>query len=126
MVSPRGKFILITIDELVLVPIAIVLIAFFAPDLLILAIVVGVIGSIIFVAGKWYIVYPALQDGSYQLYDLAGMEGKVILTVTTTSGKVRVGQEIWDARCDDGEIPVGTKVRIVSRESMRVKVAELE
>ena len=126
MVSPRVKFILITIDELVLVPMAIALIAIFAPEFLVLAIVVGVIGSIIFVAGKWYIVYPALQDGSYQLYDLAGMEGKVISTVTPTAGKVKVGQEIWDARCDDGEIPKGSTVKIVSRESMRVKVAELE
>ncbi len=126
MVSPRVKFVLITIDELVLVPIAIALIALFAPDYVLISIVVGLIGSAIFVAGKWYIIYPALQDDFSTLYELAGMEGQVTVTVTPQTGKIKVGQEIWDARCEIGEIPKGARVKIISRESMKVKVTAIE
>jgi membrane protein implicated in regulation of membrane protease activity len=126
MSSPLTKFILITIDELVLVPIALVLIAMFVPEYFLLALIIAIPGSIIFVAAKWYIVYPALQEGSYKLYDLKDMEGTVISTVTPNSGKIKVGQEIWEARCEDDEIPKGTTVRVVSRESMKVKVKAIE
>jgi membrane protein implicated in regulation of membrane protease activity len=126
MSSPRAKFFLITIDELVLIPIALALIWFFAPDYLAISIIVAFFGTIAFVTLKWYIVYPALQDGSYKLYDLKDMEGIVIATVTPKAGKIKVGQEIWEARCDDDEIPKGTTVRILTRESMRVKVRSLE
>jgi membrane protein implicated in regulation of membrane protease activity len=126
MSSPISKFILITIDELILVPIALVLIAMFVPEYFLLALIIAIPGSIIFVAVKWYIVYPALQEGSYKLYDLKDMEGTVISTVTPNSGKIKVGQEIWDARCENDEIPKGTIVRVISRQSMKVKVEALE
>ena len=126
MSSPLSKFILITIDELVLVPIALAIIALFVPEYFLISLVIAIPGSIIFVAAKWYIVYPALQEGSYMLYDLQGMEATVITTVTPNSGKIKVGQEIWDARSDNDEIPKGTTVRIISRESMKVKVESLE
>jgi membrane protein implicated in regulation of membrane protease activity len=122
MVSPRVKFIVITVDELILVPIALILVYYFIPELLPFATVALVIGAIVFVAAKYYLIYPSLQEGSHALYDLEGMTGKVIDTVTKTSGKIKVGAEIWEARYDEGEIPIGAEVNVVSRESMKVRV----
>ncbi|NHI83864.1 MAG: hypothetical protein EAX81_06155 [Candidatus Thorarchaeota archaeon] len=126
MVSAKVKFIVITIDELILVPIAIVLVYYFIPDLVVYATIALIIGAAIFVAVKYYLVYPSLQDGSYMLYNLEGMMGKVIEPVTQRSGKIKVGAEIWDARCDEGEIPTGVDVKVVSRDHMRVRVIPLE
>jgi len=125
MVSPRVKFIAITVDELLLVPLVIAIIYYFAPEWTVPVAVIMVIGAAIFVAGKYYLVYDSLLEGSYMVYDLEGMIGKVIDTVTSSSGKIKVGAEIWDARCKDGEIPIGAKVRIVTRESMTVHVEAL-
>ncbi len=122
MVSPRVKFIAITVDELVLVPLAIVFVYYFLPDFFLASIVFGFVGSVIFVAIKYYLVYPQLIDSSYAYYGLKGLLGIVNETVTAQSGKIKVGQEIWDARCDSGEIAPGTRVKIVARESMQVKV----
>ena len=123
MVSPRVKFIAITVDELVLLPLAWALIYFFLPDYFVLSVVVGVVGATIFVAIKYYFIWPVLQDGSYMLYDLKGVTGIVIETVTNDSGKIKVGQEIWNARTDYGELLPGSKVTIESRESFRVSVS---
>ena len=46
----------------------------------------------------------------------------MIEEVTQISGKVRVGAEIWEARCDVGPISKGTVIVVVSRESMKVRV----
>ncbi len=126
MVSPKIKFIAITVDELVLVPLAIFFVFYFLPEYFLLSIIVGVIGSAIFVAIKYWLVYPQLLDTSYAYYDLEGISGTVKATITPQGGKVKVGQEIWDARCDVGEIEPGTKVRIIARDSMRVRVTREE
>ena len=120
--SPRAKFIAITVDELILVPIALWIVYIFRPDWLVPAAVLLIIGAAIFVVGKYYLVYPSLLDESRPYYDLEGMKGVVIDDVTQVSGKIRVGAEIWDARCDVGEIKSGTEVVVVSRESMKVRV----
>jgi membrane protein implicated in regulation of membrane protease activity len=122
MVSPRVKFIAITIDELLLVPLVIAIVYYFAPEWTVPVALIMVIGAAVFVAGKYYLVYDSLLEGSYMVYDLEGMTGKVINTVTSSSGKIKVGAEIWDARCKDGEIPIGTMVRILARKSMTVHV----
>ena len=128
MVSARTKFIIITLDELALVPIAVVLAHFFAPEYTVIVAVVGIIIAAIFVPVKYYLVYPTLkQTESHQLYNLIGMIAVVVSTVTNTSGKVRLGSEIWVARCDEGtDFPIGSKVRIVSRENFRVHVGPTE
>ncbi len=120
--TPRIKFIAITIDELLLVPLLIVLAYYFVPELLPVTIVVSFIGAAIFVAIKYYLVYDSLKEGSYYLYDLAGTRCMVIEQVTHNSGKVKVGAEIWDARSEYEEIPRGTEVVIVSRENFKVRV----
>ena len=120
--SPRVKFILITVDELLLVPALIIGAYYFIPELLTFTIVTTIIGAIIFVAAKYHLVYDSLKEGTHYFYDLQGTKCKVVATVTSTSGKVKVGAEIWEARSDNGEIPVGTEVIVVSRESMKVHV----
>ena len=120
--SPRAKFIAITVDELILVPIAIIIVYYFKPEWLIPITVLLIIGAAIFVAGKYYLIYPSLIDTPNKFYELKGLKGKVIDPVTSISGKIKVGAEIWEARCDVGEIEIGTEVVIVSRDSMRVRV----
>jgi membrane protein implicated in regulation of membrane protease activity len=120
--SPRAKFIAITVDELILVPIAIILVYYFLPELLIPITILLIIGAVIFVAGKYYLIYPSLQESSVEFYELKGLRGKVINTVTPEAGKIKVGAEIWDARCDVGEIEVGTEIVIIERDRMRVRV----
>jgi membrane protein implicated in regulation of membrane protease activity len=120
--SPRAKFILITVDELLLVPLFILLAYYFLPDLLLFTIVVTIVGAVIYVPAKYRFIYDSLKDGTYYLYEIEGTKCKVIETVTSTSGKVKIGAEIWDARSDNSEIMVGAKVIIVSRESLVVHV----
>lgn len=120
--SPRMKFILITIDELLLVPLIILGAYYFVPHLLTFTIVATIVGAVLFVGAKYYLVYDSLKDGSYYLYDLEGTQCTVIEPVTDSAGKVKIGAEIWEARSDTGEIPSGTKVVVVSRASMKVHV----
>ena len=120
--SPRAKFIAITVDELILVPIAIIIVYYLKPEWLLPVTILLIIGAAIFVAGKYYLIYPSLLESAHEFYELKGLRGKVIDTVTPVAGKIKVGAEIWEARCDVGEIESGTEVIIVSRESMRVRV----
>jgi membrane protein implicated in regulation of membrane protease activity len=120
--SPRAKFIAITVDELILVPIAIILVYFFKPEWLLPITILLIIGAAIFVAGKYYLIYPSLLDTPNKFYELKGLRGTVIDTVTAVSGKIKVGAEIWEARCDVGEILKGTQVVIVDRDMMKVRV----
>ena len=120
--SPRVKFIAITVDELILVPIAMWIVYIFRPDWLVPATILLIIGAALFVAAKYYLIYPSLLDESRPFYELQGMKGVVVADVTQVGGKIRVGAEIWDARCDVGDIKSGTEVIVVSRESMKVRV----
>ncbi len=120
--SPKAKFIAITVDELILIPIAIWIVYIFRPDWLLPATILLILGAAVFVAVKYYLVYPSLLDEVQPFYELQGMRGIAIGDVTQTAGKIRVGAEIWEARCDAGEIKSGTEVIVLSRESMKVRV----
>ena len=120
--SPLTKFIAITIDELILVPIAMYIVYVLKPEWFLSVTFLLIIGAAIFVAAKYYLVYPSLLDVARPFYELQGLTGTVIEEVTQISGKVRVGAEIWEARCDVGPISKGTVVMVVSRESMKVRV----
>jgi membrane protein implicated in regulation of membrane protease activity len=120
--SPLTKFIAITIDELILVPIAMYIVYVLKPEWLLSVTVLLIFGAAIFVAAKYYLVYPSLLDIARPFYELQGMSGTVLEEVTQKSGKIRVGAEIWEARCDVGPISKGTAVTVVSRESMKVRV----
>ncbi|MFW9962776.1 MAG: NfeD family protein [Candidatus Sifarchaeia archaeon] len=123
--SPRAKFIAITIDELVLIPIAMWIVYIFKPEWFLVATVLLIIGAAVFVAAKYYLVYPSLLDEARPFYELEGMTGTVIEEVTQIAGKIRVGAEIWEARCDVGPISKGSEVVVLKRESMKVRVESL-
>jgi membrane protein implicated in regulation of membrane protease activity len=120
--TPKIKFIAITIDELLLVPLLIAIAYYLIPELLPFTIVTSIAGGSIFVVVKYYLVYDSLKEGTHYFYNLEGMRCKAIEHVTHDSGKVRVGAEIWDARSEYGEIPRGTEVVIVSRDNFEVRV----
>ncbi|MFX1472545.1 MAG: NfeD family protein [Promethearchaeota archaeon] len=120
--SPRVKFIVITIDELLLVPVAMALAYFFVPDWFVPLTILLIIGAAVFVIAKYYLVYPSLLESSYSFYELEGLRGRVIEEVTISAGKIKVGAEIWEARCDVGRIEVGKSVTIISRDKMNVVV----
>ena len=120
--SPRAKFIVITVDELILIPIAMWIVYVLRPDWFVPATILLIIGAALFVTAKYYLIYPSLLDTPRPFYELKGMKGVVIEDVTQISGKIRVGAEIWDARCDIGDIKSGTNVVIKSRESLEVRV----
>ena len=123
--SPRLKFVLITVDELLLVPALILGAYYFIPELVPFTVVTTIVGAIIFVAVKYHLVYDSLKEGSHYLYDLQGTKCIVIEKVTSTSGKIRVGAEIWEARTDSDELLKGTEAIIVSRVSLKVNVKPL-
>ena len=117
---------MVTIDELVLIPIALFVVATFLPELLVPSIIIAIVGGTVYVAAKYYLIYPSLQEGGTVSYDIIGMSGKVVTTVTSTSGTVKVGSEIWTARCDEDELPTGSLVVVVERDGFTVKVKAAE
>ena len=125
--TPKVKFIAITANELFLVPLAIIVVYYFAPEYVWDVTIFSIACAVVFVVVKYYLVYPSLLDSdSYELYDLKGMTVVVTETVTPNRGKIRVGQEIWEARCETGEIAPGTKVRVLSRQNLMVIVAAID
>ncbi len=125
--TPKVKFIAITANELFLVPLAIIVVYYFAPEYVWDVAIFSIACAVVFVVVKYYLVYPSLLDSdSYELYDLKGMTVVVTETVTPNRGKIRVGQEIWEARCETGEIAPGTKVRVLSRQNLMVIVAAID
>ena len=124
--SPKAKFVAITIDELILVPIAIVLVYYFAREILLPATLLLIVGSALFVVAKYYLVYPSLAKDTHQIYRMEGMHGVVISRVTGIEGKIKVGAEIWDARCDGPAIEKDTEVVILLRESLKVRVKPVD
>jgi membrane protein implicated in regulation of membrane protease activity len=120
--TPKIKFIAITINELLLVPILIFIAYYFVPDLLLFTIVASISGGVIFVFVKYRLVYDSLREGSYYLYNLEGTRCIVIDSVSSKAGKVRIGAEIWEARSEYTEIPRGTAAVIVSRDNLKVQV----
>ena len=120
------KFIAVTIDELVLVPIVIYIVYLTAPDYLLPATLLLLIGAAVFVIVKYQLVYQSLKDEPHPLHTIEGREGIVIEAVSGKSGKIKVGAEIWDARCDGPALEKGTRVVIVSRESFKVRVKPLD
>jgi membrane-bound ClpP family serine protease len=124
--TPKVKFIAITVDELFLVPLVIFIVYYFAPEYLWDITIFAIACAAIFVAVKYYLVYPSLLDTpSYELYDMKGMTGVVTETVTPKGGKIRVGVELWDARCEVGEIARGSEVRILSMQNLTLNVASI-
>ncbi len=118
-------FLVTSLDNIAIAAIALILVYIYLIDYLQIAIVLVAVGMAAYFAGKYYWIYPVLKMAPHGGYEVEGMIGKVVQSVTPTGGKVKVGSEIWNAKCDDGQLPVGTKVRILSRDNMRVRVGPL-
>ncbi len=128
MVSPKVKFIAVTIDEMILVPLALAVIYYYFPEYFVLATIALIIGAIVFVVAKYYLIYPSLlESSSHPLYGLTGMHAIVVEEVTETSGKIKIGSEIWEARGNPGvSLAVGTEVKIIERSGLLVRVAPID
>ncbi|MGQ4871184.1 MAG: NfeD family protein [Candidatus Thorarchaeota archaeon] len=125
--SPRLKFIVINLDEVLLLVIALVIIYWFLPGLVVQIAIIGAVGLGIIIAVKYKLLYSMLGDTSGRYYDIVGMRGEVVSEVTSTDGRVRIGPEIWHARSEDqGSIPVGTNVVVTKRDGLVIYVMPAE
>ena len=81
-----------------------------------------VVGAIALEVGEgffwvWYSKRRRVQVGAETLLGLSG----VVITACRPLGQVRVGGEIWAARCDAGA-DVGTAVRVDGRDGLTLVV----
>ncbi len=124
--SARRKFVLINLDDILLAAIIVVAAYYLVPDLFVEALILVVIGLIVIIAAKYYLLYPMMDDRPQVSYDIVGRTGVVIETVTETDGRIRVGGEIWHARCQEGVIDIGQNVMVTGRENLLLWVSPIE
>ena len=96
------------------------LLAFFVLDepwdlLVVVGAIVLEVGEIVF--WFWYSKRRRVQVGAETLIGRPGM----VITACRPLGQVRVGGEIWAARCEAGA-NVGTAVRVVGRDDLTLVV----
>ena len=96
------------------------LLAFFVLDapwdlLVVVGAIVLEVGEIVF--WFWYSKRRRVQVGAETLIGRPG----VVITACRPRGQVRVGGEIWAARCEVGA-NVGTSVRVVGRDDLTLVV----
>ncbi|MHA1771222.1 MAG: NfeD family protein [Candidatus Thorarchaeota archaeon] len=115
--SPRLKFVVINLDDLVILIIVLAIIYWLLPTYFVPFALILMVGFVILIAAKYRLLYTALNEEPRN-YDVTEMIGETITTVTPSEGHVRIGAEIWHARSKDAEIPVGSRVRVVSRDGM--------
>ncbi len=120
--SPRMRFLVINLDEIIILLLILAGIYWIFPDYFQVLAVIAVVGFIILIAAKYRLLYPVLNDVPRN-YDVTDMIGETISHVTADDGRIRIGAEIWHARTEGDEIPAGTRVRVVSRNGMVLLVA---
>ena len=112
---PITKFILVTIDEIIIIAILVYAVYIFLPEYFLIALIISIIGTPIFVIAKYIIVRETLSEKHYK-YDVVGYGGRVVKKLTP-KGSIRVRGEIWRAISETGEhILEGEEVFIVRRE----------
>ena len=112
---PITKFILVTIDEIIIIAILVYAVYVFFPEYFLIALIISIIGTPIFVIAKYIIVRETLSEKHYK-YDVVGYRGRVVKKLTP-KGSIRVRGEIWRAISETGEhILEGEEVFIVRRE----------
>lgn len=124
--SPKAMFVVTSLDNVAVAIIALVIVYVYLIDYFQVAVVLIAVGTVAYFILKYYWIYPVLKQAPHRGYELEDMIGQVLEPVTPTGGKVKVGTEIWNARCEEGLLPVGTKVKVVSHDNLRVRVAPLE
>ncbi len=95
-----------------------------------LGVVVGVFVAMV-TAGVTIWIYSRFTQGDRPFTlsrdSVIGLEGMVVREVNSDiiSGKVRVSGQIWSAKSENGNIPKGTKVRVISSEGVHVVVEKI-
>ncbi|MCF2135862.1 MAG: NfeD family protein [Candidatus Thorarchaeota archaeon] len=123
--SPGLKFVVINLDDFVILVIALAIIYWLLPIYFVPLALILVVGFIILIAVKYRLLYTALNDEPRN-YDVTEMIGEAISTITPSEGHIRLGAEIWHARSKDIEIPAGSRVRVVSRDGMVLQVTPID
>ena len=123
---PITKFILTTVDELVIFAIILYFASLYFPEYVLYIVVIGAVGIVTFTIAKYKVVRIALEDTHYS-YDVVGKRGVVIKRIAPM-GKIRIGNEIWAALSmnSDEVIEEGTYVIVVKRKGHKVWVKKAE
>ena len=122
---PITKFIITTIDEIVIFALILYFVSFYFPEYILYIVIIGIIGILVFTIAKYKIVRVALED-SYYSYDVVGKQGIVIKRIAPV-GKIRIGNEIWTAFSNNPSISIdeGTRVVVIKREGHKVWVEKV-
>ncbi len=123
--SAKEKFVLINLDEFVILLFALAAVYWFLPQYFLIAVVIAAIGFTLFIIAKYYLVYPVLDDTS-KSFDVVGFVGEAVTDITPDGGRVRIGQEIWNARSTTGTILNGSSVKVLKRDGLILSVAHVE
>ena len=81
----------------------------------------------VYVAKRWFDVYPILSSAPLLNARIAQMIGEtveVIEPIESGSGRVKVGDSVWSATGPDADI--GTRMKIVGAEGNRLAVEPIE
>lgn len=81
----------------------------------------------VYIAKRWFDVYPILSSApllNARIAQMIGQTVEVVVPIEDGVGRVKVGDSVWAASGPDAE--VGTRVRIVSAEGNQLAVVPLE
>lgn len=121
-----SKFFISLIDNIFFAAIAIILLFYFLPEYFLIGTVLIVVGFIIFVVARAYLILPYLGDKGMVSYDIIGKVGTVTKKIDGT-GKVLVGGTLWNAKTENGSVlEENTKVKVIQRKRLTLYVVPIE
>jgi membrane protein implicated in regulation of membrane protease activity len=104
------------------------LISFALPIPIILQFLIFAAASVasVYVAKRWFDVYPILSSApllNARVAQMIGQTVEVVEPIDGGSGRVKVGDSVWSANGPDAEI--GTRMKIIGAEGNRLSVEPL-
>lgn len=81
----------------------------------------------VYVAKRWFDVYPILSSApllNARIAQMIGQTVEVVEPIESGLGRVKVGDSVWSASGPDA--PVGTRMRIVGAEGNRLAVEPID
>lgn len=105
------------------------LLSFALPIPIILQFLIFAVASVasVYVAKRWFDVYPILSSApllNARVAQMIGQTVEVVEPIDGGSGRVKVGDSVWSANGPDAE--VGTRMKIVGAEGNRLAVEPIE
>jgi membrane protein implicated in regulation of membrane protease activity len=105
------------------------LLGFALPLSLPLELLIFAVSSIaaVYVAKRWFEVYPILSNApllNSRVAQMIGQTVEVVEPIESGNGRVKVGDSVWPASGPD--TPVGTRMRITGGEGNRLSVEPLQ